>query len=216
MYYNRIVDFLDKNYIFSVAQHGFRAGRSTESAACEFMQVVYKHLDDGRCVAGLFFDLSRAFDSLEVNFVLEKLSVSGIRGGMLNVLASYLTDRTFYVNVENKCSGMKDVDIGVPQGSVLGSLLFLLFINDMPNYIEHGKVVMFADDSSVVVSTGNPDELSKLIESVMKDFDCWCKMNNLILNLQKTVYMNFRCRLSTVTTVVDGIQASNSSKFLGL
>ena len=90
---------------------------------------------------------------------------------MLNVLASYLTDRKFYVHVENKCSSIKDVDIGVLQGSVLGPLLFLLFINDMPNYIEHGRVVMFADDSSVVVSARNPEELSELIKTVITDFE---------------------------------------------
>ena len=111
-------------------------------------------------MAGLFFGLSRAFDSLQIDFLLEKLSENGVRGGMLGVLSSYLSDRKLYVQISKHKSRITDTDIGIPQGSVLGPLLFLLFINDMPQHVESGNIIMFADDTSFVVSARSPEELS--------------------------------------------------------
>lgn len=113
------------------AQHGFLADRSTESAAAGFLKSAYKRLEEGFLVAGLFFDLSRAFDTINMGFLFDKLYANGLCGPVLDLLAAYFTDRKFCVKVGGEISEMKSIDIGVPQGSVLGPLLFLIFVKKL-------------------------------------------------------------------------------------
>lgn len=166
-------------------------------------------------VAGLFFDLSRAFDCINYDFLLRKLTVYGIRGPMLKLLASYLNDRECYVKVGEKFSHVFKTDIGVPQGSVLGPLLFLLFINEMPECFTDGSVITFADDTSIVVSGRTPEELQISVKMVVDAFNNYCSRNNLILNVDKTVYINFKLVASRPSITVEPFKCEPSTKFLG-
>lgn len=212
----RMVDFLDKYEILSDNQHGFRPDRSTESAACEFIKSMFSALDKGEYAAGLFFDLSRAFDCLNIEFVLAKLSRVGFRGHALKLLRSYLTDRTNCVKIGSVFSRNFDVITGVPQGSVLGPLVFLIFINDLSDYMSKDvSIISFADDTSMVVTARTPEELRAKVAQTIHEFDEWCHRNNLILNLDKTNYIHFRPKIDKVA-IVTQLRPSPMARFLGL
>lgn len=216
IFYDRMMQFLNKFDIVTECQHGFRTGRSTEGAATALMECVYKRLDQGEYVAGLFFDLSKAFDSLNIDFLLCKLYSCGFRGSMLAFLESFLRDRRMCVRVGGALSEERHVDVGVPQGSVLGPLLFVIFVNEMPEYVKRGNVVMFADDTSVVVSAGTPAELKTSVNEAIRQFKYWCSSNNLILNLDKSVYIHFKSSTARDSVPVENIRRYEGTKFLGL
>jgi len=214
--HNRIVDFLESCNLVAKCQHGFLSGRSTETAAMALMEFVFKKIDEGEFVAAVFFDLSRAFDTLNIDFVLHKLYIYGFREDISRLLGSYLQNRKMCVKVQNVRSSTADVNIGVPQGSVLGPLLFLLYINEMPEYVQEGIKIMFADDTTVVVSSTSADGLRKKIANVVVQFDRWCASNNLILNIDKTVCLNFCSSGARERIEPESLKCAQVTKFLGL
>lgn len=145
----------------SDCQHGFRKGRSTETATIRFVQHVNDRLDLGEYVVAVFFDLSRAFDTLHPGFVSEKFASLGLEGNINEWICSYLSNRKFTVKVKNKYSKTYSLTCGTPQGSILGPLIFLLYVNDLPSYISEGMVFMYADDTTVVVSDVSPEGVSE-------------------------------------------------------
>lgn len=193
--FNRILEFLNKFNVITDSQHGFRPGRSTETAAYSFVEIVYRRLDEGMCVAGLFFDLSRAFDSLCFSFMLSKCYNLGFRGIFLDWLRSYMTGRTVKVRVNGASSDECEVVLGVPQGSVLGPLLFLLFINDLPVCIDADQITLFADDTSILVTARSPEELTESTSYIIRLFTDWCRMNKLMVNVEKTVLIHFGLKI---------------------
>lgn len=215
--YNRMVSFLVKHALLTERQHGFWAGRSTESAAYSFLGHVYEKVDQGYFVAGLFFDLTAAFDSLNINFACDKLYAVGFRGPILSWIKSYLSHRQIFVSLDGIKSAEYEMNMGVPQGSVLGPLIFLLFINDLPSSLGTGFLSMFADDAAVAVSARTPGELEELLQQTVSQFSEWCHRNSLILNLSKTVLMRFACQKASLANIsCDNIDNRVSTKFLGI
>lgn len=217
---NRIMAFVDSEKILKGCQHGFRRHCSTETATIQLTQYVNDRLDKGETVVGMFFDLSRAFDTLHPGFVSEKLSHLGIRGSMNELLLSYLTARKFKVRVNSALSREYITSIGTPQGSVLGPLIFLLYVTDLSDHIKDGTTFMYADDTTIVVSGVDPDEVCRKIERAVAQFHEWCAKNRLIVNSNKTIYMCFRNRLDTSINInIDnssvGIHFQDSAVFLG-
>lgn len=190
--YNRITSFLDKYSLLSDSQHGFRKGRSTETATTQFIQRVNDELDKNKFVVSIFFDLSRAFDTIHPGFVSEKIEKLGLRGNINKWITSYLTNRNFYVKMGNKKSNLHDVNTGTPQGGVLGPLIFLLYVGDMPDHIREGAMFAYADDTTIVVSDSSPVGVCRRIERVIVQFKNWCDSNRLVINLEKTVLVQFR------------------------
>lgn len=219
--FSRMMNYLSGFKILNPAQHGFRSGHSTQSAAVDFFESVYECLDRNLFVAGVFFDLASAFDSLSFEFILEKCYNLGFRGVFLEWLRSYLNERSMSVRIGESYSESHFIGLGVPQGSVLGPLLFILFINDLPVWLASFLLTLFADDASVVVSAGSLGQLHRACECIVAEFLNWCRRNNLMVNINKTVCVRFCLRNSEVEAFSirygdNLITASESTKFLGI
>lgn len=215
--YIRLTEFLTKHDLLTNCQHGFRSGHSTETATTELIQHILSDIDKGNTVVGVFFDLSRAFDTLDSVFLAQKLHNMGIRGNINDWIISYTTQRQLVVKIENSTSDYFDVNLGTPQGSVLGPLLFLLYVNDLPNHIHEGRVFMYADDTTVLVSGKTKEELTNKLNVITKQFTEWCIANHLIINLNKTVYVEFTGMYKKSLNLLGGPdqKISKSTKFLG-
>ena len=151
--------FLEECNILSDHQYGFRSGHSTSTALLELVNKVVKCFDNREIMLGLFLDLSKAFDTLDHTILLEKLKNYGIRGTLLNWCRSYLSDRKQYVMIDNCKSQHKVITCGIPQGSILGPLLFLIYMNDIYNISDSLHFIQFEDDKGVFMSGNNPQIL---------------------------------------------------------
>lgn len=189
--YGKIMQFLNRFNLISPCQHGFRAGYSTETATVDFVQYIMDGIDRRKHVAGLFFDLSQAFDTIDLSHLSHKLYYLGIRGPLNRFLVSFASERQIIVKNAGVFSKRYDVDVGTPQGSVLGPLLFLLYVNDLPDFISGAKVYMYADDTSLVVTADDQAELERNVADVVHQFADWCGRNRLIVNRSKTVAVKF-------------------------
>lgn len=189
--YDQIVDFCIKNNILSRVQHGFRRGLSTETAALSLIQCLHSNINQRKTTIGIFFDISKAFDSLNPQFLSEKLDHLGFRGVVNNWIISYVQNRKITVRVKDSFSDLMDVSLGTPQGGILGPLIFLLYVNDLPEFMDDGELFMYADDTSIIVSDPDPEAACVRANCVVKKFHTWCRRNNLVLNCNKTVSMAF-------------------------
>lgn len=226
----RLLCYLDKEKILTNAQHGFRCSRSTMTAFDSFYKRVISLMETGECPAGIFCDLSRAFDCVPHTILLNKLYDYGVRGLVLDWIESYLSSRAQYVDISSNIEGVQAhfrsdsvaVEVGVPQGSVLGPVLFLLYINDLPCHLSAGTVVMFADDTSSVISGGDSGIVEMGSNELLNELSRWFQSNLLYLNASKTSYLRFHnpqnhssmdLNISIDDHTVDRLAAT---KFLGL
>ena len=175
----KLYEKLVKTHIFnhvedklSVDQHGFVGGRSCTSNLLEAFDTILDMIDDGLPVDVLFFDFKKAFDTVPHYRLLVKLESFGINGSTLEIISDFLSDRRMRVGVGDKFSEIFRIVSGVPQGSVLGPLLFLLFINDLPNNIRN-KVFMFADDLKLVADATNINDISNDLIELENWEDLW-------------------------------------------
>ena len=175
--YNRILEFIDKHEIFSNNQFGFRKKYSTSHAINSLVNQFHDSVENNQFMIGLFIDLSRAFDTLSHKILVNKLYKYGIRGIALEWIKDYLLNRKQYVVYNNTKSKMYGVEIGVPQGSTLGPLLFLIYVNELPNISSTLSCIQFADDTSIFIRGSSLlDITSTLNREIVKIVD-WLKDN---------------------------------------
>ena len=149
----------------------------------------HQALQDKQHMVGLFIDLSRAFDTLSHDILLKKLYKYGIRGSAWNWVKSYLSNRKQYVSHGSEKSGTGNIEIGVPQGSILGPLLFLLYINDLCDVSHRVSFIQFADDTSIYCTGSSLEGVCATLETEMISICEWLNNNKLFLNVSKTNYM---------------------------
>lgn len=223
--YNRLMNFLSCHNILSNHQFGFRPKSSTELAIFKTVSYIIEQVDKNRKVAGLYFDLSRAFDTVDHRLLEKKLDAFGIRGTCASLLSSYLTDRSQTVCITNDnlsyYSNTVKIQKGVPQGSILGPILFLLYVNDLADGVGEGLVCQYADDTSVVLADGSLGLLSRGCTGAAGGMQQWCSDNCLILNRDKTGLIVFSKLLnSTESPYVNlsskSIPVLDHIKFLGI
>ena len=151
-------------------------------------------LDRNEHAVGVFLDLSKAFDTVDHNILLDKLEHYGIRGVALDWVRSYLSNRLQFVQFNGQCSSPQTICCGVPQGSILGPLFFLLYINDLNNVSTLVELILFADDTNLFMSHKDPVYLAASLNSELNKLSTWFKANKLSLNLKKTNFMLFKPR----------------------
>ena len=191
--YSRIYRFLEKNKLINSSQFGFRQGHSTEMAISEFYEKVLKSQDQGKATCAVLLDLAKAFDSVDRAIVLHKLYKYGLRGNILKLMSSYLENRKQFVYNGVLNSDLADVDVGVPQGAVLGPLLFILHINDM-RFSTELEVLNFADDTLLYMCFKNPQDMEEKLNIELEKVNKWLCINRLKVNSSKTKFMLFRPR----------------------
>ena len=219
----RIYSFLEKNHILYEFQYGFRKGHSTNHALIEIADRIKLAIEDKELICGIFLDLSKAFDTVDHNILLSKLEHYGIRGQAFNLLKSYLTDRKQYVQIGKHKSEHLHINYGVPQGSVLGPLLFILYINNLYKACNIGNLRIFADDTTVFFRCSTKEEITSKGTQIMTQLNAWFKANKLTLNSGKSNFIVFRSNKNTATNLPEkinfentSINRSSSSKYLGV
>ena len=183
--YKRLYAFLDYNNIIYDLQFGFRQQYSTSHALINITENIRKALDDGNIGCGVFVDLQKAFNTVDHQILLAKLNHYGIRGVSNDWFKSYLSNRNQYISINGYESGLAAINCGVPQGSVLGPLLFLLHINDLNQAIKIYKVHHFADDTNLLYLRNSIKKLSKLVNADLKHLLNWLNANKISLNVKK-------------------------------
>ena len=203
---------------------GFRSKHSTQQALITLVDRVTKSLERGNITISLFIDLKKAFDTVHHQILLRKLYAYGIRGILLKWFESYLTNRYQYVIYDGVKSETRPIECGVPQGSILGPLLFIISMNDICNVSDLMFAIMYADDTCFLMNGTDLHKLIKQLNIELVSFCNWFKSNKLSLNTEKTFYMIFhRARLKitediNLNLIMDNITLSkvSSIKYLGV
>ena len=216
----RLNYFLEKNSIISNCQFGFQKSKSTFNALHQLTEKIYSSLNDKQYLTSIFIDLKKAFDSVNHKVLLEKMELAGIRGMALEWFRSYLSDREYFVRIGSSSSNSIKTNIGLPQGSILGPICFLLYIKDFPNISNNLHVTLCADDTTVSIADENSFNLSHIINNELLKISNWTKSNRLTINTNKTEALIFTTRKISEAPQVklnnEKIIFGDCTKFLGV
>ena len=210
---------------FHSCQYGFRQGHSAEYAALELVYKITQYLDQNRTPINFYLDVSKAFDTLDHSILTQKLKFYGIEGAALNLFQSYLSNRLQFVEYDNIMSDPLEISTGVPLGSVLGPLLFLIFINDIDKSSDSFGFICYADDTTLssimnyFSSTEQSNENS--INDELSKVNDWLKINKLSINIYKTKFMifhNYQQQITMPNIFIDNvaIECVPNFNFLGI
>ena len=217
--------YLESNSLMATTQYGYRSGHSTELASLEVVDRIYGYLENNDIPCAVFCDLSKAFDCLSHPILLDKLEYYGIRGIPLQLIKSYLQNRTQFVQINSTMSTTTSINIGIPQGSVLGPLFFNICINDIKNCTNKFDIVSYADDTTLISTidsfTSPNTNISDNINSELENVNKWIAAQKLCLNVLKTKYMMFHTpqkRIPELHLSINNIDIEkvDSFNFLGL
>ena len=181
---------MEDNGLFYNDQFGFRPGHSTKLASVRFVDTLVQQMDNFNIPISILINLSKAFDTLDHSIMLSKLRHYGVTGIELDFFTSYLLGRVQYVEYSGVCSQKLPISTGVPQGSVLGPLLFLIYINDLPTVSNIFNILMYADDTTLFCNFDNTQN-EFTIHNELDNVYRWLCSNKLSLNVSKTKYMCF-------------------------
>ena len=217
-----MVKFLDEHNILSEKQGGFRKGFSTTRSIADLTDDFFNSINEGSISLAVFVDLRKAFDTVNHEILLKKIGQYGIRGQNLRWCIDYLANRSQVTLANGKRSSDNVIKCGVPQGSVLGPLFFIIYVNDMQAALNGAKSQLYADDTVIYASGNSAEEVAARLQPELDLFTKWCRENKLSLNVKKTKQMNFGTRhavkkASIVKLKVDNVQLKvvPTYKYLG-
>ncbi|XP_055388140.1 uncharacterized protein LOC129616511 [Condylostylus longicornis] len=215
---NQLENFLERNEILCKEQSGFRKAHSTETSLTWVLNEWRKETDSGKMIVAVFLDLKRAFETISREILISKLKSYGIRNKELSWFSSYLSSRSQRTKLKDVYSDARFLDLGVPQGTILGVVLFLLYINDIQNVLIHSKVCLFADDTLTYIVGKNADIIEQQINSDMGNLHKWLCRNKLMLNTSKTKVMCVNGGNRNIAVKVDNVEIESvqSIKYLGV
>ena len=181
----QVMKRLEDQKLLTDRQFGYRKKSSTEQAAILLSDEIRKQVNDGKLVGATFLDLSRAFDTISHATLTEKLTLYGISGDELEWFKSYLFNRRQIVDIEGIQSNEETMMSGVPQGSILGPLLFLIFFDTIADCVRHSSIIMYADDTVLYFANKDVDIINHNLNEDMEEVSRFCQDNELILNLKQ-------------------------------
>lgn len=231
---NRLINYLSKIDFLSKSQYGFRRNHSTQDAVSALTSHIVENVDRGQKCIAVFLDIKKAFDTVSVPILIKRLEDIGIRGVALSLFSDYLNGRTQQVKIGQYISSESSVAYGVPQGSVLGPTLFLIYINSLCNMnINAGRVFSYADDTSIVFVGNTWESVRRAAETGLAEVASWLKANLLTLNTEKSNFIAFtnynstqpgnsfkiyihNCCNQNLSCSCSNINKVNETKYLGI
>ena len=219
--YNHLINFIDTNKILYKYQFGFHISHSMNHAIISLVEKVINAMDSGKISIGVFLDLRTAIDTVDHCILLDKLYKYGIRGTHWNWFKSHLENWKQYVCYSDTLSATMPITHGVPQGSILGPLLFILYINNLANVPENLFSILFADDTTVLIEGTNINTMIATLNCDLAKLTEWLNANKLSINVSKSHYMVFhrsRRRINKGNILLDTTILSQVTftKFLGV
>ena len=220
--YKRVMKYLDMHSMLFQSQYGFRKKHSTNLATIELVTKILQAIDNSEYTIGVFLDLAKAFDTVNHEILLKKLEHYGIRGIALEWFKNYLTNRKQIIKYKSEKSESLTIKCGVPQGSVLGPLLFLIYMIDISRSSEILSIILFADDTNLFFSHKNLFTLNETMNRELSKIASWLSANKLSLNIKKTHFIIFKSRGKKsnqhVSIIINNqeIEQVKCTKFLGL
>ena len=220
--YARLINFFSKHNILYENQFGFQSNMSTEYAVNQVLNYIVETLEKNEIGVCIFLDFAKAFDTVNHEILLDKLEHYGIRGVALNWLKNYLTNRMQCTEIGDTLSELELIKCGVPQGSVLGPLLFLIYINDIVNSSKLFNFTLFADDTSLYYSCKNTNNLEHVVNCELARISDWLSANRLSLNVAKSKLLYFtnknRNAFKDIDIKINGesLKEVDSAKYLGV
>ena len=221
--HKQLYSYFNNENLLAEQQYGFRAKHSTELAAIKLVDFVNHEMDIGNTPVTIFLDLSKAFDTLNFDILLSKLRYYGVSGAALDLMKSYLTGRKQYVIFGETKSNFTNTTTGIPQGSILGPLLFSIYINDLITVSEKFNFLMYADDTTLYFNVENftENEFENECKSELTKLTNWLQHNKLSLNIEKTKGLHFHkpqrkltpLRLHINNTIIEKVDSFN---YLGI
>ncbi len=219
--HNQLYAFLSDHNLLHQAQSGFRKSHSTITCALKVVDDIFASFDKGLHVGMIFLDLKKAFDTVDHAILCQKLVKYGMTHGVVKWFHSYLHDRTQCTVFEGHISSPRKVTCGVPQGSILGPLLFILYLNDLPSVLMNSTITMYADDTAIYYESNDMSELEVMLQEDMNLIYNWLCVNKLSLNVAKSKSMVFSLRTHdsnslNITVCGQVLEEVTQYKYLGI